>query len=187
MGEERDMFEGLGWDKEIVSLGDPHIPFNPLLERERSVVKRYHDDYEMTLFLQSTQAWKLRVEEEDRQRYADKFKIDVVEKDPTKCVGGDADDVVDLSADIPWKTNDVDVEENSINMEEVKIAVESSRALSFRERMKRLSPHCLPLKERMKDRTISYVDLLWPDPLPSRMDDVRMPRASRRLAQWKSS
>ena len=39
MGEERDMFEGLGWDKEIVSLGDPHVPFNPSPERERSVAK----------------------------------------------------------------------------------------------------------------------------------------------------
>ena len=54
----------------------------------------------MNSFSQSTQAWKLTVEKEDRQRYADKFKMNVVEKDPTKCVGGDADDVVDLSADI---------------------------------------------------------------------------------------
>jgi hypothetical protein len=27
MGEERDMFSGLGWEKEIRSLGDPHVPF----------------------------------------------------------------------------------------------------------------------------------------------------------------
>jgi len=32
MGEERDKFEGLGWDEEIVSLGDPHIPYNPSLK-----------------------------------------------------------------------------------------------------------------------------------------------------------
>ena len=101
--------------------------------------------------------------------------------------GGDVDDVVDLSADIPWKTNDVDVEKNSINMEEVKKAVESSRTLSFCERMKRLSLHCLLLKERMKDRTISYVDLLRPNPLPSRMDDEQKQRAFRRLARRKSS
>ena len=56
MGEKRDMFEGLGWDKEIVSLGDPHVPFNPSLECERSVAKRHREDYEMTPFLQSTQA-----------------------------------------------------------------------------------------------------------------------------------
>ena len=48
------MFEGLGWDKEIVSLGDPHIPFNPSPEREKSVVKRYREEYEMTPFLQSS-------------------------------------------------------------------------------------------------------------------------------------
>jgi len=38
-GEEMDKFEGLGWDEEIVSLGDPHVPFDPSLELERSVVK----------------------------------------------------------------------------------------------------------------------------------------------------
>ena len=155
MEEERNMFEGLRWNKEIVSLEDLHIPFNPSSERERSVVKRYHDDYEITPFSQSTQAWKLRIEEEDRQQYVDKFKMDVVEKDPTKCVGGDADDVVDLSADILRKTNDMDVEENSIDMEEVKIAMESSRTLLFCERMKGLLLHCLSLNERMKDQTIS--------------------------------
>ena len=26
--EERDMFEGQGWDEEIAKLGDPHISFN---------------------------------------------------------------------------------------------------------------------------------------------------------------
>ena len=97
------MFEGLGWNKEIVRLGDPHVPFNPSLERERSAAKRYREDYEMTLFSQSTQAWKWRLEEEERQRYADKFKMkkDVVQKDSRNCVDRDADDAVDLSADIP--------------------------------------------------------------------------------------
>ena len=38
--------------------------FNPSPEHERSAAKRYHEDYDMTLFLQSTQAWKWRVEEE---------------------------------------------------------------------------------------------------------------------------
>ena len=68
----------------------------------------------------------------------------VVEKDPKKYMGGDADDVIHSSVDIPWKTNNVDVKENSIHMEEVKRAVESSTTLSFCKRMKRLSPHCLP-------------------------------------------
>ena len=57
MGEKRDMFDGLGWDEEIVSLEDPHIPFNPLLERERnekSAVEQFRDEYVMTPFSQST-------------------------------------------------------------------------------------------------------------------------------------
>ena len=29
MGDERDMFIGLGWEKKIKNLEDPHIPFNP--------------------------------------------------------------------------------------------------------------------------------------------------------------
>ena len=49
---------------------------------------------------------------------------------------------------------------NLIDVEEINIAVESSKTLSLSERMKRLSPHCLPLKEWMKDQMISYVDLL---------------------------
>ena len=56
---------------------------------------------------------------------------------------------------------------------------------SFLERMKRLSPHRLPLKERMKDQTFSYVDLLRPDPLLARLEEDSMPRVSRRLALQK--
>ena len=41
--------------------------------------------------------------------------------------------------------------------------VELPKIFLFYERMKRLFPHQLPLKERMKDRTISYVDLLCQD------------------------
>ena len=68
--------------------------------------------------------------------------------------------MVDLSADILWEINDMDGGKNLIDVEEVNIAVESSKTLSFRERMKRLSSHCLSLKERMKDKMISYVHLL---------------------------
>ena len=42
--------------------------------------------------------------------------------------------------------------------------------LSFYERIKRLSPHWLPLKERIKDQIISYVDLFCPDPLSTRLE-----------------
>jgi len=111
--------------------------------------------------------------EEDRRRYA--------EKDLTKCVGGDPNDVIDLSADILRKPGDVDVEDNLIDIEEVKVAGESSKTLPIRKKMRELSPHRLPLKELMKDRTISYVDLLRPNPLP-KMDSRRKPGASTRLA-----
>ena len=130
----------------------------------------------MTPFLQSTQAWKWRVEEEDRKWYVDKFKrrADVV--DP---VNYEVYDVVDLSADIPWKANEVEEEErpqyedkfrredvvereedtveekeeveDEDNMvddeEEIKEAVEKPKPFSFCERMRGLSPHCLPLRE----------------------------------------
>jgi hypothetical protein len=111
MGEKRDMFEGLGCDGKIENLGDPYIPINPSPEcerDERSAIDRFHDDYVITPFSQSIQTWRMRAEE-DRRRYA--------EKDLTKSVGGDPNDVVDLSADIWLKPGDVD--DNSIDIEEV--------------------------------------------------------------------
>ena len=92
----------------------------------------------------------------------DKFKKkkDVMKKDSMDYKDRDADDAVHLSADILWKINDIDGGENLIDVEEVNIAMESSKTLSFRERIKRLLPHCLLLKEWMKDQMISYVDLL---------------------------
>ena len=105
-----------------------------------------------------------------------------MEKDLTKSVGEDPNDVVDLSEDILRKSGDVNVKDNSIDIEEVKVAGESSRTLLFRKKMRGLSPHRLPLKERMKDQTISYVDLLRPDPLPPRLDPRRKPQAPTRLS-----
>ena len=67
MGDERDMFVGLGWEKEIRSLGDHHIPFNPLPKFEFAAGNRGSNDYELTPFLQSTQAWRWRVQEEQKQ------------------------------------------------------------------------------------------------------------------------
>jgi hypothetical protein len=67
--------------------------------------------------------------EENQRRYADKFEIDAVEKDLIKCVVGDPNDVIDLSADILRKSRDVNVEDNSIDIEEVKVAGESSKTL----------------------------------------------------------
>ena len=59
---------------------------------------------------------------------------------------------------------------------------ELTKVFLFCERMNRLSPHRLPLKERMKDQTISYIDLLRPNPLPARLEKDPMPQVFRRLA-----
>jgi hypothetical protein len=61
MGEEIDMFTGLGWEKEIKSLGDPHILFNPSPEHDKSTRKQCSDDYELTPFLQSIQVWRWKM------------------------------------------------------------------------------------------------------------------------------
>ena len=37
----------------------------------------------------------------------------------------------------------------------------SLRSLSFHEKMKRLSPHRSPLKDRMKDKMVHCVDILF--------------------------
>ena len=92
-------------------------------------------------------------------------------------------DAVDLSIDISWTIIEMDVEEESKDMEQgTEPMAELTKALSFFERMKRLSPYRLPLKEWMKDRTISYIDLLRPHPLPAILVEDSMPRVSRRLA-----
>ena len=144
MGEKRDMFKGLGCDEEIANVGEPHIPFNRSPERERderSDRDRFRDDYVINSFSQSTQAWKLRAEE-DQRRYAAKFENNTVEKDLIKCVGEDLNVVIDLSAD-----EHMDVEDTSIEIEIVKVAGESSKTLHIRKKLKS--------KERMKNRTIN--------------------------------
>ena len=83
------------------------------------------------------------------ERYAknDKRQADVLEKDATRSMNGEADDAIDLN-----KNKSIDTEE------EVKVVGKSLRSLSSRERMKRLSPHRHPLKDRMNDKTIFYVN-----------------------------
>ena len=185
MGEKRDMFEGLGCDEEIANLGELHIPFNPSPEYardERSARDWFHDDYVITPLSQSTQACKLRAEK-DQRRYAAQFKIDAVEKDLTKCVGGDLNDVIDLSVDILRKPENVDVNDISIDIETVKVAEEPSKILPIGMKMRALSLHRLPLKERMKDQTISYVDLLRPNRLKKwSLDKVGMMKL--KLTEW---
>ena len=80
-------------------------------------------------------------------------------------------DVIDLSSDIPWTIINMDDDKESNDVEQgTEPMAELIEVLSFRERMKRLSLHWLPLKERMKDQTISYVDLLRPNPLLARLE-----------------
>ena len=82
---------------------------------------------------------------------------------------------------VPKRDVNVNEDKTTEMKEKVKVVGESSRSLSFRERMRGLSPHRRPLKDRMRDKTVSYVDLLRPDPPPSRRDD----EISRRLVKRK--
>ena len=127
------------------------------------------------------------MEEEEQQQYAERLRMRadrVQEQMESTILGCKVEDVIDLSADIVWTQIETDSEEESNGeYEEVKDVADPSRALSFREKMKRLSPHRLPLKERIKDRTISYVDLLRPDPLPRRDNDEPVQQGCRRLLQ----
>ena len=61
------MFAGLGWEKEIRSLEYSHISVNSSPEFEFSRENRACDDYDLTSFSQSIQAWRWRVQEEQRQ------------------------------------------------------------------------------------------------------------------------
>jgi hypothetical protein len=78
---------------------------------------------------------------------------------------------------------EVDLNEDKTTnmMDKVKVVGESLRSLSFHETMGELSPHRRLLKDRKRNKTVSYVDLLRPGPPPSRRDD----ETSRRLAKWK--
>ena len=69
--------------------------------------------------------------------------------------------------DVPEKDADLDEDKsNKTEEEEVKVVGESSKFLSFRERMRALPPYHLPLKNWKKDKTIFYMDLLRPGPPP---------------------
>jgi hypothetical protein len=61
MGEKRNIFASLGCEKKIRSLGDPHVHFNLSPKHDVGATNQYSDDYEMTLFSQSTQAWRWRM------------------------------------------------------------------------------------------------------------------------------
>ena len=116
--------------------------------------------------------------QEEQKRYAknDKRRADVQKKDVTRCMNSEANDASDLNVD-----KSIDTEQG------VKVVGESSRSLSFHEKMKELSPHRHPLKERMRDKTVSYVDLLRPGPPPSIRDNEKKSEACRRLETRKYS
>lgn len=86
----------------------------------------------------------------------------------------EAEDAVDLNYD---KSIDIEVE--------VKIVVKSLRSLSFCERMKNLLLYYRPLKDRTKDQTVCYIDLLQPGPPPSSTDNEVKPKTSKKLVQQK--
>ena len=68
---------------------------------------------------------------------------------------------------MPKKDFDLDENKSNETEQEVKEEGESSKSLSFRKRMRGLSPHRRPLKNKMRDKTNSYVDLLQRGPPPS--------------------
>ena len=62
MGEERKMFVGLGWEKDIRSLGNHDVHFISSSECDIHAGNQCSDDYDLTLFLQSTQARRWRMQ-----------------------------------------------------------------------------------------------------------------------------
>ena len=98
------MFAGLGWENEIRSLEDLHVSFNPLPKHNISAINQNNDDYDLTPFSQSTQAWRWRMQEEQKQ-YAknDKRRANMLENDATRCMNSEADDACELNEE---KSND---------------------------------------------------------------------------------
>ncbi len=68
--------------------------------------------------------------------------------------------------DVPEKDADLDEANSNETEQDVKVEDASLESLSLRQRMRALPPHHLPLKERMRDKTISYRNLLQSSPLP---------------------
>ena len=155
------MFFGLGWEKEIKSLKDFDVHFIPSSDYDIRAGNQCSDNYDPTPFSQSTQAWRLRKQEEQKQ-YAKNitWRAYVQEKDVTINMNSESNVDDDLNVDNLMNTD-----------KRFKVVGDSLRPLLFRERMRKLSPHCVPLKERMRDKTVSYVDLFQPDPPPPRRGD----------------
>ena len=67
---------------------------------------------------------------------------------------------------MPEHDADLNEDNSKETKKEVKVEGESSKTLSLREMMRAL-PHHLPLKNRIKDKTIPYRDFLRPYLPPS--------------------
>jgi hypothetical protein len=78
---------------------------------------------------------------------------------------------------VPEKDADLDEDKSNKTKEEVKVEGESSKPILFRKWMRALLPYHLPFKDRKKDKTISYMDLLRPGPPLS--------DSSKKYAKWK--
>jgi hypothetical protein len=101
MGEDRDMFADLGWEKEIKSLRDLHVPFTPSPKYDICAGNQCSDDYELTPFLQSTQAWRWKMQEVQKQYTKNKKRrANVQEKDVTRCMNSESNDAAELNVDI---------------------------------------------------------------------------------------
>ena len=68
-----------------------------------------------------------------------------------------------------------DEEESNDVEQETEPKVEIPKVSSIYERMKRLSLHRLPLKEQMKNQTISYLDLLLLNLFLARLEENHVP------------
>ena len=68
---------------------------------------------------------------------------------------------------MPEKDVDLDEDKPNETEQDVKVVGEFSKSLSFREMMRKLSPHHRPLNDRMRNKAVSYIDLLRPGPPPS--------------------
>ena len=100
--DEGDPFAWLGWGAKIVSLADPHIPFNPSPKGGLSDAKWFRDDYKITPFSQSTQVWKWRMEQKERKQYVERLKMrrKKVLKKLEATIECDMFEAIDVSKDI---------------------------------------------------------------------------------------
>jgi hypothetical protein len=79
--------------------------------------------------------------------------------------------------DVPEKDAHLNEDKSNETKQKVKVEGESLKSLSLKKKMRGLSPHRRPLKDRMRDKTIFYMDLLRPGPPPS--------ESSKKYAKWK--